>query len=104
MKTTAMKTVTKFQIIDHGVEHAQYFQGCGLSFTDYNDVATGCGSTPKEALDDAIDSLAQNGWDCEAVDQSDEYVNASETTPPEIAQSYDEENSELYYYVSVRVS
>jgi hypothetical protein len=102
-----MKPITKFEIISHGVDHAQYFQGCGLSFTDYTDIATGCGRTEKEALDDALDSLAQNGWDIEPIDQSDEYVNANDEMTPELAEAYQDEahdNCELYYYVSVRVA
>lgn len=99
-----MKPITSFQIIDHGVEHSQYFQGCGVSFTPYTDVATGIGSTPKEALDDALDSLAQNDWDTEAIDQSDEYVGMDDTIPPELEEQEDGEPPECYCYVSVRVA
>lgn len=102
MKT---QSVSRFEIINHGVEHAQYFQGCGISNTTFEDVATGCGSTEKEALDDALDSLAQNGWDVEAIDQSDEYTEASDEMPIEIRKAMRcREDSELYVYVSVRVS
>lgn len=50
------------EVEDHGVDHCQYFRGAGVSFTDYEDCATGTGNTPREALEDALESLAQGGW------------------------------------------
>jgi len=46
-----------FEIIDHGCEHGQYFQGCGVSFTPFLHVVTGVADTPADALEDAISSL-----------------------------------------------
>ncbi len=57
------KRIGAFEIIDHGVDHSQYFQGCGTSGTSYTDVATGIGHTPREALEDALEQLASAGWD-----------------------------------------
>ncbi len=62
------RTIKDFEIINHGVEHSQYFQGCGVSHTSYTDVATGIGDTPSEALNDALEQLAANGWDVEPID------------------------------------
>ena len=61
--TTIRKTVVEFEMVDHGIENSQYFQGCGLSHTDYDDIATGIGNDPAEAIDDALESLAQNDWE-----------------------------------------
>ncbi len=73
-----MKTITDHQLLDHGVEHAQYFQGCGTAFTEFDDVSTGCGHTFKEALDDCLDMLAQMDWDtepfCKVVEQEYSHV------------------------------
>jgi hypothetical protein len=93
------KTVRSFEVINHGVEHSQYFQGCGLAFTRFEDVATGIGDSPFEALEDALESLAQNNWDVSAV------VNdlPKDSDLPE-AEDDDAEPSEVYHYVSVRVS
>lgn len=52
--------VLRFQVVDHGEDGSQYFPGCGIIGTDYEDVATGVGDTATEALDDALDSMAQN--------------------------------------------
>lgn len=61
---------TDFQIHDHGPNHAQYFTGHGLAFSKFKDCATGCSFTPEEALDDALEQLAQNGWNVDPIDDS----------------------------------
>jgi hypothetical protein len=95
-----MKTISEYQILDHGVENSQYFQGCGVSFTKFDDVSTGIGSTPAEALDDALESLAQNDWDVSSITDK-----LSEESG--IPESEDDENDgggvEIFHYVSVRV-
>ncbi len=55
-----LSKITSFQVVDHGIEHAQYFQGCGVAFTDYDECVTGCGATFGEAIEDALDSIAQS--------------------------------------------
>ena len=55
-----MKTKIKtWEIIDHGVDHSQYFPGCGVSFSDFEEAITGSGSSQKEALTDAISQLSE---------------------------------------------
>ena len=72
------KKVGEYQIQDHGVESSDYFQGHGVSHTDFDDCATGFGISLKEALDDAAEQLASNGWELspelekEIADSSDE--------------------------------
>lgn len=56
------KRILEYQIVDHGVEHESYFQGCGVSHTCFDDVATGIGNSLREALEDAAESLAQQGY------------------------------------------
>ncbi len=67
--------ITSFQILDHGIEHAQYFQGCGVSHTDFEHVATGCGHNLLEALDDAIEQIAQTHdiESFEAIEKTSDY-------------------------------
>ena len=50
-----MDKIIKYKIIDHGYEHAQYFQGQGTSFTGYDLAFTGIGNNAKEAYNDALD-------------------------------------------------
>lgn len=38
-----MKAINEIEIVDHGLDHSQYFQGCGVFGTNFNDVVTGIG-------------------------------------------------------------
>ena len=53
----------KYQIINHGKENHQYFQGCGVCFSEFDSVVTGCGSDAVEAYEDALECMAQVGID-----------------------------------------
>lgn len=51
--------ITDHEVIRHGKMVSDYFQGCGLGTSHYTHVATGIGSDDDDALEDAIDQLAQ---------------------------------------------
>ena len=53
------QTISDYELIDHGIDNSQYFQGCGTCFTSFDNVVTGCGDNFAEALEDALDSIAQ---------------------------------------------
>lgn len=61
METTE-KTVRAFELEDHGTDYAQYFPGAGIALTDFEDIGTGVGNTPAQALEDALEVLAMSGW------------------------------------------
>lgn len=64
------KQIEAYEIIDHGVEHEQYFAGCGTSFTQYDACYTGAANSPREALNDALEQLACSGdYDIEPKEQ-----------------------------------
>jgi len=109
-----MKTITDYQIFDHGVEHSQYFQGEGLCFSTYTDLATGCGSTAAEAMEDCLEQLAMADWDVEGIEKNDdiqEYCGTDYTdfTPCSFCEYSDTDNSEMcdscemYYYITIKV-
>jgi hypothetical protein len=52
--------LTDYEIVRHGVELPDYFQGCGVSFTRFEHVATGIGDMEKEAFDDALEQIAMS--------------------------------------------
>lgn len=52
-----MPSIKAMRIVFHGYEHAQYFQGHGVSFTKYTHCATGVGQSNHEALSDALECL-----------------------------------------------
>lgn len=56
---TETKKITDFSV-SWEADHEQYWQGHGIAFSDYDECATGCGETLREAFEDALDSLAQN--------------------------------------------
>lgn len=98
------KNVQDFEIINHGIDSSSYFQGCGVAFTPFIDIATGIGDTALGALHDAWESLAQNGWtmpsnfDKTFANQSDNRRSIEEI----IGEPLNEE-SELHWFVSIRV-
>lgn len=102
-----MKKVTKVQFIDHGIENFQFFQGCGVAYTEFENVATGIGDTYREALEDAAEQLAVMGYEGDLL--SDEVLDKEAGDDEESVFDYIEEEedffeeSELFYYASIRV-
>ena len=60
-----METLTK--INDYSIEctfdHAQYWTGVGVAFTNFDEVFTGVGATPEDALEDAYNLVEESGYD-----------------------------------------
>jgi hypothetical protein len=106
-----MKRIEAYEIINHGVEHSDYFQGCGVACTEFTDVATGIGNSEREALDDAIEQLAQGDWDVDdnmglvndlgRADNTDEVQAVIDEYGDTVSIGYDAETP--YVHVSVRV-
>ena len=94
-----MKKVEAFEIIDHGVDNEQYFQGCGTAFTEFEECHTGNGDSPHEALEDALESAAQNDWDVSGIDND----LSEESGIPEAEEGEEDYLCECWHYVSVRV-
>ena len=103
-----MRQVHEYEVVDHGFDSEQCFQGCGVANTGYEDVATGIGETIKEAFEDACDSLAQNDWDTSSIELGKLRIGR-----PMTVQGYlrslgiskaDREQTETHYYLSIRVN
>lgn len=60
------KKIEAYEIINHGVEWPDYFQGCGVCYTEFTDVVTGIGNSEREAAEDAMEQLAQIDWDTDS--------------------------------------
>jgi hypothetical protein len=46
-----------------GIDHSQYFTGASATYTEWENVYVGVGSTPREAAEDACENAAQCGFD-----------------------------------------
>lgn len=99
----ATHIVTSFEVVDHGIEHSQYFQGCGTSFTSYNHVATGIGSNFAEAYEDATEMMSQgeeninfDGFDARVLEE------IGRKALPKRPQVTSKHSDEHYYHVSIR--
>lgn len=57
-----VRTMKRYQIEDCGIDHAQYFPGRGVAYTDWSAAYVGAGNTPHEAAEDAIEQ-ASSEWD-----------------------------------------
>ena len=95
-------TIAEWQADDHGVDHAQYFQGCGVALTRWDDVSVGAGDNPREAYEDAVEQLAMAGWDTFLLPARPRGFSSKseiEYDPP----LEEDESGELYHYVCVYV-
>jgi hypothetical protein len=91
-----MKIITAYEIDNMGQDHAQYFQGAGIAFTDWHDVSVGVGSDAKEAYEDAVEALASAGWDVDRLPTRPRGIRRDDRIPPDAGE-------EWYCYVAVRV-
>ena len=89
--------IASYEVVDHGIENSQYFQGCGVCFTSYTDVVTGIGNDFAEALEDALESAAQNGVDVDDIEAEIKHDMGEYPTD-----SVPEDAEDCYYYVSLR--
>lgn len=94
------------QIVDHGIEHEQYFQGCGTSFTSYEHVVTGYGNNAREAIEDCLEQMAISGFNVDNIDAdriiADEKI--SDDSVSSLADDAEENESydDHHYYISIR--
>lgn len=101
-------TILDFQVLDHGEDGSQYFPGCGTS-VDFDYVVTGVGDTAAEALDDALESAAQDDATASPLQEramrdylSDPDKSAFDTLDHSECGNPDESEHDWYHYVSVR--
>ena len=103
------KKIGEFELIDHGIEHPQYFQGCGTGFTGFENVVTGIGDNPAEAIDDCLEQIAQLGFETEGMEAriiGQEGLEGLPITPSVQAIGNTEDIYQVlarnYYHVSIR--
>lgn len=86
------------QVADYQVslsaDHEQYWQGHGIALTHWTNCATGYGSTIREAFEDALDCLAQEGIEASKVQAGEMLAELGSNVDREIALDYCEERGE----------
>jgi len=105
-----MQRVTEYELINHGIEHSQYFQGCRVASTLYRHVVTGIGNNPAEAIDDCLEQVAtgEPSVDTEALEKRILADGGWEFFPetPALCDGCEPDcncdGCELNYYVSIR--
>lgn len=94
----------EYEVVRHGAEYADYWQGIGVALSKYQYVFTGLGYTEMEALDDCLDQIAMEfpslgefdfwaKWKTEIVEQ--EGITNESDIPNDMA-------SDLAYRISIR--
>ncbi len=105
MADNMAKRIGEFQLIDHGIDHSQYFPGCGVAFTSFENVVTGIGDNPAEAIDDCLEQIAQCGFDTEGMETRIMAQEEWKTLPefPSVSGEFGcDETGESHYFVSIR--
>lgn len=119
---SAQEDRSLYEVVDHGVDHAQYFSFPSAMHTKFDESYFGCGSTYREALDDALESFAlseDNKYKRQAIiaciesdpalkiddETNEKYSVEAELRSQGLINDDGEwpDECELYYYVSIRV-
>ena len=93
-----------YEIVDLGVEHPDYFQGFGTSFTPFQHSTYGIGSTAEEAYQDALDSAARfPPWAAIDLDMMPKHCPFHGAVPDMQDETQEEaDESQGYYHVGIR--
>ena len=83
--------------IETSWDHSQYWQGAGLAFTDFDEIATGFGSSEMEAARDASEQLAMQGLDTSTID-----ISEANTDTASLCECGDDDDCEHGWFVTIR--
>lgn len=64
---TETRRIVNYDIDDVGAIHPQYWQGVSTTTTEWSDVYAGLASNAYDALEDAIEQAAMDGWGVDAI-------------------------------------
>jgi len=90
--------IIKYEFINHGIQHADYFQGCGTSLTGFDECFTGIGDTPAAAANEALDLASHEYKWNDAVFDDAEIEAATFSSVESIP-----EDSDAMFHVSIRI-
>lgn len=91
-----------YQIINHGWDNSQYFQGCGVAYTKFTDAVTGGGMDAVEAYADALEQVYQGSDYADAIKLPRRPRGYGINRKNKVPAYQRGEDSDCYYYVSIR--
>lgn len=97
-----VKEAVEWEIVDHGMMLSDYFGGCGVCFSSYEDCYTGVGDNPREALMDAINIAEDCQWDCSRMDAEAREMPEVPSVSA-IQEETKQDMEDVYYFVSIRL-
>ena len=97
---TEQKKIGAFKLIDHGIERSIYFQDYGVTSMDFENIATGIGDDPADAIDDCLEQVAQAGFKTEGMEARIMAQKGWEKIP--IVPYIDCLEDDVHYHVSIR--
>jgi hypothetical protein len=86
--------VREFEVVYHGIDHEQFFPGCGTAHTRFTEAFSGIGDSPRAAAEDALEAAAQCSWDTEHRPLLDEVASLDDVET-------EFTNDEQHHYVSI---
>jgi len=94
--------VIKFEFLDHGLEHPDFFQGCGVSLTKYDLCFTGIGATPYEAGHEALELASHDHhWNDAVMADAETWIEGN--LAKDLQAFAIPEDSDATYHVSIRI-
>ena len=100
-----MKLIASYEIVNHGVERCDSFQGCGVYGTRYDECYTGIGSSLREALEDAAEAIAMSGHSIPYTlgVEIAESSNSDSLLDLDIKDGESEAPDDMHHYASIRI-
>jgi hypothetical protein len=94
-----LKKITDYVLCSEGFYWPDYYQGFGTGPGISQEHATlGAGTTEREAFEDAMEQLAEMGWNVSAIESDEDAENLSDEQDPEISDPDSHEEGRMYYF------
>ncbi len=99
-----MALVINFEFVDHGFEHPDFFQGCGVALTKYDLCFTGHGDTPCAAAHEALELAShEHRWNDVTFEEAEAEAELFSNMPASDSAESDEERGDACFMVSIRI-
>lgn len=101
--STALRIVVSFEFIDHGIEHPDFFQGCGAALSAWDWCFTGLGGTPYEAAHEALELASHDHrWNDAVMSDAETWIEEHMGRTLEAFEPIPDD-SDARYHVSIRI-